>query len=235
MTTRERSGRAPGATYRVQFNKDFTFRQAIEYVEYWHSLGITDLYAAPFFAARPGSTHGYDVIDPRAVNPEIGSEEDLARLHEALAARGMGLIMDLVPNHMCVNTSDNVWWNDVLENGPSSPFAKFFDIDWRPPKAELEDKVLLPVLADQYGKVLESAELVLGEAGGALFITYHDRRFPIGPGTYPPVLEGAVRRLREAAPAESNVVRLLEDILALARALPNRSETASEKVRETIC
>ena len=232
MTTRAPSARAPGATYRVQFNRDFTFRQALESVDYWHSLGITDLYAAPFFAARPGSAHGYDVIDPRTVNPEVGSEEDLARLHEALTSRGMGLIMDLVPNHMCVNTGDNAWWNDVLENGPSSPFAKFFDIDWRPPKAELRDKVLLPVLGDQYGKVLESAELVLGEAGGALFITYHDRTFPVGPGTYPLVLDGAIRRLREGASAEGGVVRLLEDIVALAGALPPRSETATEKVAE---
>ena len=164
----------PGSTYRVQLSRDFTFRQALEYVEYWHSLGITHLYAAPFLVARPGSAHGYDVVDHRTVNPEIGTEEDLARLHEALSARGMGLVMDLVPNHMCVNTNDNVWWNDVLENGPSSPFAKFFDIDWRPPKAELRDKVLLPVLGDQYGKVLENAELQLVEAGGALGVAYHD-------------------------------------------------------------
>src|ERR1700722_2842576 len=101
----------PGSTYRLQFHKDFTFRHALEYVDYWHSLGITDLYAGPFFAARPGSTHGYDVVDPRTINPEIGTEEDLARLHEALTVHRMGLVVDVVPNHMCVNTNDNVWWN----------------------------------------------------------------------------------------------------------------------------
>jgi (1->4)-alpha-D-glucan 1-alpha-D-glucosylmutase len=223
-----RTPRLPGSTYRVQLSRDFTFRQALEYVEYWHSLGITDLYAAPFLVARPGSAHGYDVVDHRTVNPEIGTEEDLARLHEALSARGMGLVMDLVPNHMCVNTNDNVWWNDVLENGPSSPFAKFFDIDWRPPKAELRDKVLLPVLGDQYGKVLESAELQLVETGGALAVAYHGRRFPIGPGTYPLVLEGVLRRLRDAS--DEGAVWLLEGIIGVAQALPARSETDPGRV-----
>jgi len=209
----------------VQLSGGFTFRHALEYVDYWHSLGITDLYCAPFFVARPGSVHGYDVVDPRAINPEIGTKEDLARLHEALTARGMGILMDLVPNHMCVNTNDNAWWNDVLENGPSSPFAKFFDIDWRPPKAELKDKVLLPVLGDQYGKVLESAELEVREARGALTVHYYDRSFPIGPGTYPLVLEGALRRLREGTSTEDGAIWLLEGVIALSQALPARSET----------
>ncbi len=220
----------PGATYRLQFHKDFTFRHALEYVDYWHSLGITDLYAGPFFAARPGSTHGYDVVDPGTINPEIGTEEDLARLHEALTVHQMGLVVDVVPNHMCVNTNDNVWWNDVLENGPGSPFAKFFDIDWRPPKTELRDKVLLPVLGDQYGRVLENAELELREASGAFSVTYHDRTFPVGPGTYPLVLEGALRRLREAASTEKGDIWLLEGVIALAHALPARSETDAGRV-----
>src|SRR5215204_5723717 len=98
---------APAATYRVQFTKEFTFRQATHLVDYWHDLGVTDIYASPFLRARPGSTHGYDVVDHRSLNPEIGTEEDLGALHAALSARGMGLIMDIVPNHMCVNTGDN--------------------------------------------------------------------------------------------------------------------------------
>jgi (1->4)-alpha-D-glucan 1-alpha-D-glucosylmutase len=232
MTTSARTPKVPASTYRVQFNKDFTFRHALEFVDYWYSLGITDLYASPFFLARAGSVHGYDVVDPRAVNPEIGTEDDLARLHEALTSRGMGLVADLVPNHMCVGTSDNVWWNDVLENGPSSPFAKFFDIDWVPPKAELRDKVLLPVLGDQYGRVLESAELELEEARGALSVRYHDRTFPIGPGTYPLVLDGALRRLREAVSAEDGAVSLLVGIIAQARALPTRSETETGRAMQ---
>ena len=167
---------------------------------------------------------------PGTINPEIGTEEDLARLHEALTVHRMGLVVDVVPNHMCVNTNDNVWWNDVLENGPGSPFAKFFDIDWRPPKTELRDKVLLPVLGDQYGRVLENAELELREADGAFSVTYHDRTFPVGPGTYPLVLEGALRRLRDAASTEKGDIWLLEGIIALARALPARSETDAGRV-----
>jgi (1->4)-alpha-D-glucan 1-alpha-D-glucosylmutase len=226
----------PGSTYRVQFHQAFTFRHALECVDYWDSLGITHIYAAPFLTARRGSVHGYDVVDPRTVNPEIGGEEGLARLHEALAGRGMGLIMDLVPNHMCVNTNDNEWWNDVLENGPSSPFAKYFDIDWRSPKAELRDKVLLPVLGEQYGKALESGELVLRETAGALSVCYHDRSFPVGPGTYPRVLAGTLRRLRESADAaDANggaAIALLEHIIGRAKSLPGRSETEATRMDE---
>ncbi len=226
-----RAPRVPGSTYRLQFNKGFTFRQALGLVDYFDTLGVTDLYASPFLAARPGSLHGYDVVDPRELNPEIGTEEDLRRLHEALAARGMGLLIDVVPNHMCVDTNDNVWWNDVLENGPSSPYAKYFDIDWRPPKAELRDKVLLPVLGEQYGKVLESRELRIGEAGGALTVSYGRRTFPIGPGTYPSVLEAALGRLQKAGDDPVAVARL-ESLVAAARKLPSRSETDPDKIRE---
>ncbi len=225
-----RAHRVPVATYRVQFNKDFTFRDATARVEYWHQLGISDLYASPFLAARPGSMHGYDVVDHRLLNPEIGTDADLERLHEALQARGMGLIMDLVPNHMCVNTDDNGWWNDVLENGPSSPFAKFFDIDWKPPKVELRDKVLLPILGDQYGRVLENGDLHLSEKHGALILEYGNRHLPVGPGTYPVVLEGALGRLREGG--EVNAADQMESIMTAARRLPGRSETGAEKVRE---
>jgi (1->4)-alpha-D-glucan 1-alpha-D-glucosylmutase len=233
MVTSARDPGAPLSTYRVQFHKDFTFRHALECVDYWDSLGITHIYAAPFLTARPGSVHGYDVVDSRAINPEIGTDEDLARFHEALAARGMGLIMDLVPNHMCVNTNDNVWWNDVLENGPSSLFATFFDIDWRPPKAELRDKVLLPVLGDQYGKALESGELGLQESAGALRVHYRDRAFPIAPGTYPRVLDGVLRRLRESAGAsEGAAVTLLEHVITTARSLPGRSETEAIRMEQ---
>lgn len=239
MATSARDRGVPGSTYRVQFHEGFTFLHALECVDYWDSLGITHLYAAPFLTARPGSVHGYDVVDPRTVSAEIGGEDGLARLHEALAGRGMGLLMDFVPNHMCVNTNDNAWWNDVLENGPSSPFAKYFDIDWRSPKAELRDKVLLPVLGEQYGKALESGELVLREDAGALRVGYHNRSFPVGPGTYPRVLEGALRRLRASADAadaadvnDGLAIALLEHILGRARSLPGRSETEATRMDE---
>jgi (1->4)-alpha-D-glucan 1-alpha-D-glucosylmutase len=224
--------RTPGATYRLQFNKDFTFRHAASCLDYLHELGITDVYASPFFAARAASMHGYDVVDPGKLNSEIGSEADLERLHDALKARGMGLILDLVPNHMCVNTNDNVWWNDVLENGPSSAFAKFFDIDWRPPKPELKDKVLLPVLGDQYGRVLENGDLKLMETQGSLWLAYGERRFPLGPGTYATVLEGALARLRETSESSLDTATQLESLITASHRLPKRSETDAERVRE---
>ncbi|HET6283400.1 MAG TPA: alpha-amylase family glycosyl hydrolase, partial [Polyangia bacterium] len=133
--------RVPLATYRLQFNKDFTFRDAADIVPYLQDLGVTDIYASPFLAARPGSTHGYDVIDHARLNPELGSDDDLDALSGSLRSREMGILMDVVPNHMCIATSANRWWNDVLENGRSSPYARFFDIDWHPPKPELHEKV----------------------------------------------------------------------------------------------
>ena len=226
----EKERRFPGATYRVQLTKDFTFKQATELVEYWHKVGITDLYAAPFLKARPGSVHGYDVVDPSTLNPEIGDEEDLRRLHEALAARGMGLVMDVVPNHMCISSNDNVWWNDVLENGPSSPFARYFDVDWRPPKTELRDKVLLPILGDQYGRVLEAGDLQVREVDGAFVVEYYDRRFPIGPGTYPLILRGALERLLQGDPAGTEASRSLAAATALAESLPPRDATGADDV-----
>ena len=153
--------RIPGCSYRLQLNKNFNFRDATALVDYLDALGVTDIYASPFLVARAGSAHGYDVIDHSRLNPEIGTDGDLDALAAALEQRGMGLIMDVVPNHMAIATSDNHWWNDVLENGRSSPYAAFFDIDWHPPKSELHEKVLLPVLGEQYGRVLENHQYLL--------------------------------------------------------------------------
>lgn len=225
-----RNPTVPAATYRVQFTKDFTFRDAVRLVDYWHALGITDLYASPFLKARPGSVHGYDVVDQTCINPEIGSEEDLARLHEALAARQMGLLVDIVPNHMCVGTNENAWWNDVLMMGRSSLYADTFDIDWRPPKSELRDKVLLPVLGNQYGKVLEDGELKVCESDGLLAVSYFDRRFPLAPSTYALVLEGALGRLRGGPGGDEPAARRLTELLALASRLPAQNETVSDRL-----
>ena len=148
--------RLPTSTYRFQFNYRFTLENASALIEYLFDLGITDCYASPLTLARPGSLHGYDVTDHSIINPEIGGEEQLIEFAHGLRTRGMGLILDTVPNHMCIAHPSNRWWADVLENGPSSTFARFFDIDWDPPKADLKNKVLLPVLGDQYGKVLEN-------------------------------------------------------------------------------
>ena len=174
----------PGSTYRVQLNSGFHFADTRELVPYLHQLGITDLYASPFFQAQKGSNHGYDVTDHTRLNPEIGTEADLQNLTEELRHYGIGLVLDVVPNHMKIFDESNRWWQDVLENGPSSPYAKFFDIDWTPPKEDLANKVLLPILGDQYGKVLENQEIRLCYDGWAFFIAYYDRRFPVAPRTW---------------------------------------------------
>src|SRR5438477_65695 len=152
-----RPGAATGpstiATYRFQFHAKFRFADAIKLVPYLSRLGISHLYASPFLKARPGSTHGYDVIDHNAVNPEIGTERELNLLIKTLREHGMGLVPDLVPNHMGVLHADNAWWLDVLEKGRASPYARYFDIDWS------RGKLLLPVLGKHYGEVLEGREL----------------------------------------------------------------------------
>ena len=137
------------ATYRLQFNKDFTFQHATKLLDYLCELGVTHIYAAPILRSRGGSTHGYDVIDPARLNPELGTDANFSAFQEALAKRGMGLIMDIVPNHMSAS-SENAWWRDVLENGPESAYASYFDIDWHPPSRSLERKILLPVLGSPF-------------------------------------------------------------------------------------
>jgi (1->4)-alpha-D-glucan 1-alpha-D-glucosylmutase len=163
----------PAATYRLQFSRAFRFGDAEALVPYLARLGISHVYASPFLKARPGSAHGYDVVDPRRINPEIGSEAGLNRLLKKLKAHGMGMLLDVVPNHMGVLHADNPWWQDVLEKGRASRYAKFFDIDWSP------GRVLLPVLGSHYGEALEKGEIRLVRERGAWRIAYHEHRFPL--------------------------------------------------------
>lgn len=165
VAERTQHARLPTATYRVQFYKGCTFREIAAIVPYFHALGISDLYASPFLEARPGSMHGYDIVNHAAINPEIGTLDELRTLRAELRSRNMGLIADVVSNHMATAPKQNAWWQDVLENGPSSAFAGYFDIDWIPLKPDLANKVLLPVLGDQYGAVLESGQLVVSDEG----------------------------------------------------------------------
>jgi (1->4)-alpha-D-glucan 1-alpha-D-glucosylmutase len=174
--------RIPCATYRLQFNRDFTFQQAAEILDYLAELGVSDLYASPLFEAGPQSTHGYDTCCFGKINPQLGSTEDFDRLTSALTERGIGLLLDIVPNHMSATVA-NPWWLDVLENGRASPYAGFFDINWRPNNPALHEKVLLPVLEDHYAKVLESGKLRLTCARGKFFISYYDRNFPVNPAS----------------------------------------------------
>src|ERR1700748_1387660 len=161
------------ATYRLQFNKDFTFQDAAKVVDYLADLGITHVYASPILTARRGSTHGYDVTDPTRLNPELGTETDFLAFREKLRERGMGLVLDIVPNHMSAS-SENSWWMDVLEHGPESAYASYFDIDWHPPSRSLDSKILLPVLGRPFAEVLEGGEFKLIYADGRIFLQYFE-------------------------------------------------------------
>jgi (1->4)-alpha-D-glucan 1-alpha-D-glucosylmutase len=184
------SARIPNATYRVQFHEGCRFADITEAVPYLHALGISHLYSSPFLRARPGSTHGYDIIDHTQLNPEVGDDRDFERMCRALRRYGMGQMLDLVPNHMGVLEADNAWWLEVLEHGQASAHAQTFDIEWSPAAPEMQGRVLLPVLGDHYGRVLESGELQLhfSPEAGEFGLRYWDHRFPIDPATYPDIL-----------------------------------------------
>src|SRR5688572_31377535 len=142
------------ATYRIQFRPGFGFDEAAALAPYLAALGVSHVYASPYLQAAPGSPHGYDVVDHRRVNDELGGPDAHARMVRALKEHGIGQVLDIVPNHMAVGGPENAWWWDVLENGPSSRYASYFDVDWDPPEARLRNTVLLPVLGDHYGRVL---------------------------------------------------------------------------------
>jgi (1->4)-alpha-D-glucan 1-alpha-D-glucosylmutase len=228
-----RSGsRLPESTYRLQFHAGFTFRDAQQLVPYLHDLGITDCYASPYLKARPGSTHGYAISDHRVLNPEIGTEADYEAWVQALQARGLGQILDIVPNHMGIIGNENPWWNDVLENGPCSPYAGFFDIDWHPVKGELDEKVLLCILGDPYGKVLEAGQLSLSYEAGAFFAHYFDHRFPVSPESYLRCLRHHGDELEHALPRDGPEFMEFQSIVTALSHLPARCETDPLKVEE---
>src|SRR5262245_45042805 len=176
----------PTSTYRLQVHGGFTLNDARDIVPYLRCLGSGAAYTSPYFAAEPGSTHGYDVTNHNAINPEVCGDAGHTAFTDALRGAGLQHIVDFVPNHMGISTATNPWWRDVLAHGPGSPYARFFDIDWNPFKSELRRKLLLPILGDQYGKVLERGELQveidpsteLG-AGGHAVLRYFDNRLPL--------------------------------------------------------
>ena len=175
----------PVATYRLQLARDtLTFRDAAAVVPYLDELGVSHLYVSPCLQTRSGSAHGYSVVDFGQLDPALGGADDYRAMVEALHGRRLGQILDVVPNHMSATPLENPWWNDVLENGPGSPYAAYFDIDWRPVKEELQNKILLPMLGEQYGQVLEAGELQLELQGGAFFIRYFQTLLPLEPRTY---------------------------------------------------
>ena len=214
-----------GATYRVQLHAGFTFDAAAAIVPYLHALGIDTLYASPHFQSTPGSTHGYDVTDPTRLNEELGGETGYQRLHDVLKRHGMKLLADIVPNHMGIANGANRFWHDVLENGRTSPYAVFFDIDWQPIKSDLTGQVLLPVLGEQYGIVLEDGELELAWSEGAFAVNYYALSLPVAPPTYGHILVRALPAVQsEFEPGD--LPRLeFESILASFERLPGNDST----------
>ncbi len=224
----------PRGTYRLQFHRDFTFADGEALVPYLDALGVSHCYASPCLQARPGSTHGYDIIDHTTVNTELGGDDGFARFADALVERGMGQVMDMVPNHMGVMGGDNGWWLDVLENGRASPWAAFFDIDWSPLKEGLRDKVLLPVLGDRYGAVLENGELTLSfdGGGGSFCVRYYEHVFPVDPAEYPRILAHEGHRLEERLGAGDPRLREFQSLVTAFGNLPPRSADDSAAMTE---
>jgi (1->4)-alpha-D-glucan 1-alpha-D-glucosylmutase len=231
---RERQ-RLPQSTYRLQLHTDFTFRQAQSVIPYVAKLGISDCYCSPFLRARPGSTHGYDICAHGQLNPELGNETDYQAFVDELAAHDLGQVLDFVPNHMAADM--NLWWHSVLEDGPASPYAPFFDIDWHPVKSELDNKVLLPVLSDHYGIVLEQGELRLVFDNGAFILRYHDHNWPVDPGQYPKFLRAGLEALQFGAPTvgehegDADFMEF-QSILTALEHLPGIRETDPDRVTE---
>ena len=234
--THEANGRGPvipRATYRLQLNATLTFRHATQLIPYLADLGISHVYCSPYFRARPGSMHGYDVVDHNAFNPEIGTREDFELFVATLRRHGMGHILDFVPNHVGVMGADNAWWMDVLENGRASRYAEFFDIDWFPPSPALAGKLLVPALGGPYGSILEKGELQLRyePENGSLAVFYHQHRFPLDPQSYSAVLEHVLAQAAAAdAPADQRLQ--FESLIAAFRKLPDRETTAPEEIIE---
>lgn len=231
----------PRATYRLQFHKDFTFDDAVAVVPYLARLGISHVYASPIHTARPGSTHGYDIVDHATINPELGGEVGFTRLSDTLGRHGLGLILDIVPNHMGVGGADNGAWLSVLEWGGLSPHAKSFDIDWE--RLGANGKLVVPVLGERYGEALEAGDLRLGfdPAEGSFSVAHHEHRLPLSPLSYPLVLDRALAVL-DALEGHAEVIAVSDRLRSMAdetaperRAhFPAESEAAKRRLAEAI-
>jgi len=219
----QKRGARPISTYRIQFHSGFRFRDARQLAGYLHALGVSHVYCSPVLMAREGSTHGYDITDHNALNPEIGADEEFQEFVRELKHYGMGLVLDFVPNHMAIGLGTNPWWNDVLANGRTSEFAEFFDIDWDPLKPELHNKLLLPMLGDQYGAELEAGRIRLVADEQGFHIEYFEKKLPLDPRTIPLMFDPI---LPEGLPQE------LRNVLAGLRGLPGHSTTDGEQVRQ---
>ena len=223
--------RIPSATYRLQFSRQFRFEDARALAGYLDELGVTDIYASPLLQARRGSQHGYDVTNPTHLNTEIGSEQELEALAAELRGRHMGLVLDIVPNHMAAG-SENPWWMDVLEEGPGSAYASFFDIDWHPPRTMTRNKVLLPILGRPYAEALENQEFKLVFEQAGFFLYYFDTKLPVAPKSYLLVLQHRLDDFRQKVNADHPAFRELGGILAATSNLPERTTLSTEMAGE---
>jgi (1->4)-alpha-D-glucan 1-alpha-D-glucosylmutase len=215
--------RAPVSTYRVQMHKDFTFRDAQGIVGYLKKLGISDFYSSPIFEARPGSMHGYDVTRHDRLNPELGGDEGFLSFSAELQRQGLGLLLDIVPNHMGVG-NDSVWWQDVLENGHASQYSEYFDIDWKPLKPALRNKLLLPILGNQYGTELENKHIQVSIENGRPRVHYYDHTMPVAPRTVHLMFD-------EFDGGPNPLPQFFRDLLQQIDQLPPH-ETTNEELRE---
>ena len=225
------TGNRPLSTYRLQFHSGFRLEDARELVPYLHDLGVSHIYASPFLEARPGSQHGYDIINHEHLNPEIGSDEDLRALVGDLNTHGMSLVLDIVPNHMGVSTS-TPWWRDVLQHGRASQYADFFDIDWNPLKPELHNKLLLPVLGDQYGEELEQGRLQVRNKDGELVVQYYDHDFPLDPQSLPLIFYALGRLPVRNGDSSTGDLHTLSELIEQLRSLPQNSSNDPEQSKE---
>ncbi|MGO4209565.1 alpha-amylase family glycosyl hydrolase, partial [Terriglobus sp. YAF25] len=190
--------RIPTSTYRLQLHAGFDFDHASAVADYLHDLGITHIYCSPYLQAAPGSMHGYDVVDHQKVNEELGGIEGHGRLRWRLGELGLGQILDIVPNHMALGPENRLWW-DVLENGPASRFSTWFDINWHQEEAKLQNKVLVPILGDQYGKVLSDRQIGVARRGAGFVVLYMKNEFPVAPRS----LYGLLQRAAEYARSDT--------------------------------
>ncbi len=207
----------PRATYRFQFHSGFTFDDAVAALPYLVKLGISHVYSSPIAKARPGSTHGYDIVDHSTINPELGGEDGFRRLSDALKAHGLGLILDIVPNHLGVGGADNPWWLSTLEWGQLSPHARAFDIDWD--RLGANGRLVIPVLGDRYGEALEKGDLILAfdAAEGSFSVWHHEHRLPVTPLSYPLILDRALAALDSLGEeAEADIIAVSERLRAMA-------------------
>ncbi|HTH00922.1 MAG TPA: malto-oligosyltrehalose synthase [Vicinamibacterales bacterium] len=222
----------PTSTYRLQIHHAFPLTAARDVVPYLAHLGVAACYTSPYFTAAPASTHGYDVCNHNEINPEVGGTKAHDEFSAALAQHGMRHIVDFVPNHMGVGTGRNSWWTDVLENGASSPAAAFFDIDWRPVKATLHAKLLLPILGDQYGSVLERGELRITFTGSSLVLKYFDQELPINPRQAARVYAAAADRLKAMLGEETPSLNEFLSIVTSLQNLPPHTTTDPDQIAE---